>query len=253
MKIKKTTKDWKGIKTIHILGLPRTGTTILYQGLAKHSQLAYFYHKTFLPISLRKKINLRGFIPYEGAQWIKFHHELEYLEYATKIEKKYYHSVVEDFCSKFKTRYFLSKYPGNVLRIKWLDSIFPESKYIILERERKASIQSLYHFAKKHLKRDQQQQVKYEHGFGGWVTILKKFGDGSLSLDAITKYHDFMKNAQTADSKILKDKINVSYEQFTENPKKVLDSIYSFIGLSWDNSIKLPEIKNMNYRHEKKN
>lgn len=254
MKTKQTKiNDRRKIKTIHILGLPRTGTTILYQALVKHSQLAYFYHKTFLPISLRKIINLRSFIPYEGKQWKKFHHELEYLQdSATKIEMRYYHNIVEDFCNKFKTEYFLSKYPGNVLRIKWLDSIFPDSKYIILERERKASIQSLYQFAETHLKRDQQRQVIYEHGFEGWVTILKKFGDGSLSLDVISKYYDFMKNAQITDSKILKEKINVSYEQFTKNPKRVLDSIYSFIGLSWDESIKLPKIKNMNYRHGKK-
>lgn len=254
MEIKETKfNDKKQIKTIHILGLPRTGTTILYQCLAKNSKLAYFYHKTFLPVSFRKIINLRGFMPFEGGQWNKFHHELEYLEHsATEIEKQYYHSIIENFCNKFKTNYFLSKYPGNVLRIKWLETIFPDGKYIILDRERKASIQSLYHFAKKYLKRDQQRQIRYKHGFEGWVTILKKFGDGSLTLDTITKYHDFMKNAQITDSKILKEKINVSYEQFTENPEKVLDSIYSFIGLSWDKSIKLPEIRNLNYRHEKK-
>lgn len=246
-------KKKEKIKTIHILGLPRTGTTILYQSLAKHSKLAYFYHKTILPISLRRRINLRSFTPFEGSQWKKFHHELEYLENsASKFEKQYYQNEVENFCQKFKTNYFLSKYPGNILRIKWLDSIFPNSKYIILDRERKASIQSLYHYAKKHLKRDQEKLVNYEHGFQGWVTILNKFGDGNLTYDTITKYHDYMKKMQVVDSKILENKMNVSYEQFSENPRNTLNSIFSFIGLPWDKSIKLSEIKNMNYRHETK-
>lgn len=230
------------MKTFHILGLPRTGTTIFYDAITRHKKLAYF-----IPKKLERFAWLRRPRPLEGYIWKELHHELEYKTKTNDIERERVLHEFEKYCKMFHTSYFISKNPDNVLKIRWLEDI-QKSKYIVLHRNRDASIRSIYHYAEKNLDRDLNHSISYPKGFQGWVTILGKFGDGSLTYDAITKYHDYLKFYQMSDVEGL-DYIEVEYEQFVSDPNTELNKCYEFLGLD-KKKIKIPrKIENMNQKY----
>lgn len=226
----------------HVLGLPRSGTTIFYQCLTRHDKTAYFFSKKFYHLTwlFRPK-------PLEGYIWKKLNSELDYRTLAKPFEKSQFLSEVKFYCNKLKSDFFISKNPDNVLKIKWLESIHP-SKYIVLHREPNATIRSIYHYAEKNLERDLQNKVSYPGSFKGWITILNQFGDGSLSYSAITKYHDFLKKYQIEDARNFPH-IDISYEDFTADPQMILNNCFEFLELPRQ-KIKLPKvITNMNLKY----
>jgi hypothetical protein len=116
-------------RPILVLGCPRSGTTLLLQGLLRSSEL--------------RSVQSEGHI-----LWDEFHHprdrewDSDALGAAdvTDRERAYVYCAVRMFVRK---RRFVDKTPESCLRIPYLDALFPDATFVFLRRAAAANVSSL--------------------------------------------------------------------------------------------------------------
>jgi hypothetical protein len=237
------------VNPIFIIGIQRSGTTILDNLFTRHRDTAYFeafssilykkpYLFRFIPllIKLQRISKGRNFSPNssEGRVWRRFFTEIDYLEEkdVTDEIKRYYYSAIKFQLKAFNAKQFVNKNPANCLRIKWINKMFPDAKYIIIWRDSKAVVSSIFQKMQKY--HEYEINHTYEHGYKGYVTVKEKFGKNVSDLEACINYYNYLKKTLTKDIKIIDNRmIETSYEKFIDAPKKELKRLYDFTGLKW--------------------
>lgn len=240
-------------KPIFIIGIQRSGTTILDNLFTRHKDVAFlevfssvFYKKKwmfrFLPLLLKMQKWSKGanFRPTstEGRVWRRYFHEIEYLDESNLNEeiKNYYYSVILAELKAFKAKRFVNKNPTNCLRIKWINAMFPDAYYIIIWRNPRAVVNSIYQKMKSSW--DYEFGHSYEHGYRGYVSVKEKFGENLTKLESCIKYYHFLKSNLLKDLPIIKQRtIETTYEKFALNTSQELKKLYEFTGLSWYNEL----------------
>ncbi|WP_138432121.1 sulfotransferase family protein [Fodinibius saliphilus] len=160
---------------IFILGLPRSGTTLLYQYMAHRLKVAYFMngtdrlpHATALNTSIRLALfgiyhsdfsNSYGNIPgpnapHEGGDfWAQFWGYRDYIAYKDVSAKD--EDIISGTIAKieqlFKGVPFINKNVKNILRIDAISKIFPQSNFIVIDRELKDAGVSLIRSRKQNM------------------------------------------------------------------------------------------------------
>jgi len=233
----------KIIKPIFIIGLGRSGTTILYELFTKHKDTAFFEHfaikyrdkprmlKLFpILFKLRKwKHGIKRPKAMEGGQiWNKFYPLFEPLNesHSTNEIKQYYNQIIQTELKCFNATRFVGKYPPNSLNLPWLNEMFPDSFYILIWRDPKAAVCSLYTKMKKHR--------KFSDPYHQWSIIRNKFGKGQSDLEGCINVHKYISDTLLQDLPLVKDRtIELKYEDFVNDPQKELKRIFDFTGLTW--------------------
>ena len=114
---------------ILVLGCPRSGTTLLLQGLLQSSEL--------------------GSVQSEGhILWDEFHHPRDHgwesdalcAEDVTQREREYVYLAVRLFA---RGRRFADKTPESCLRVPYLDALFPDATFVFLRRRAADNVNSL--------------------------------------------------------------------------------------------------------------
>ena len=110
--------------------------------------------------------------------------------------------------------------------------MFPDALYILIKREPKAVVHSIYQKMLRYW--DMQQDIEYEHGYKGYVTIKQVFGRDVSKLESCVNFYNYIKNKLESDISAVQDRlIEVRYEDFIERPREQLIRLYDFSGLSW--------------------
>jgi len=138
-------------KPIFIVGVPRSGTTLIYRLLAQHPELAWFskntlvkfYSKEYLHFNyLRRRIFDMRKIPYpKGPFTPRFFSADEFLiemaqlwnwalgkDWETKENEKKLNALkktINELLAEKKKKRFLAKYPRNSIKISLLKKNFP--------------------------------------------------------------------------------------------------------------------------------
>lgn len=239
-------------KPIFIIGVPRSGTTLLYTLMAQHKDLAWFsqndisilFSKEFLKFyNLRKRLfDIRGWdyggpvipnydiifdVPIEFSRfWDRYIGEVWADEKDVKNSAQIHlRDTISQIIIKKKKKRFLSKYPRNSVRIKYLNQVFPGSIFINIVRDGRAVVASM-------IERLNRQKTDYfgtplknanqlefdllERHAHQWVEVLDEINNAKNSLEAGQFFE-------------------LKYEDLILDPKKWLEKIFSACGLEKQN------------------
>ena len=233
-------------KPIFIVGIARSGTTILYDLFTKHKDTGYVERYSN---KLHNKPNLFWLIPWmlkyqkiryginrprpsEGWVWNEFAEPLEYLD-ETKVTEKikqYYYKIIKTELKAFNANRFVSKNPRHCLRIPWLNAIFPDAKYILIWREPKAVINSNY----TKIKEEWEMEFRFPFkNYKGHKTLVEQFGNGS-KFDACVNFYQYQQDILNKDKMLVKDRlIEMKYSDLVTQPIEMFKKLYKFAELSW--------------------
>ncbi len=246
-------------KPILIFGVPRSGTTLLYETLCYHPDLAWFSHhdiKNWIPKDEQERVtkyliklrdeNKNKRVPMGENKLLVFGTLLEKpLEHTDKIPteaetfwRKFFGfnfikrvsvgmqgKIREDvaiFLQKEKKNRFLNKAPQNCMRLHALKQCFPDAKFINIHRDPRQVISSMIQKEKEEGKFDTGIMIKNSDMFNSLGYVEK----WAWQYKEITEHiHDFSKTMNAENF------LNVYYEELTRDPVQTLDKILKFCEL----------------------
>jgi len=188
---------------IFILGMPRSGTTLVEQILASHTDVFGADEVEFIPDLVRKYFgenNINLFL--QGV-----------LDFKSKDLKKMgdeYVSTMKHLSNNFKRS--TDKFPANFLSIGLIKLILPHSKIIHCHRNPEDNIFSIF---KNYFPGG---KINYSHGLKETVEYYKL-------------YYDLMKHW----NEVLPNFIhNIKYEDLIHNTKNKVNDLLNFCNLGWE-------------------
>jgi len=254
-------------KPIFIVGVPRSGTTLLYHLLAQHKKLGWFSKQTlkkFLTkeylqfIQLRRRVfSIRGFSYPEDQFGTGFFStiappiEAGYLwdsafigdwnptvsEKNLAILKK---TIVEALTEQKKER-FISKVPKNSIRISSLNKHFPNSKFIHIIRDGRAVVNSL-------LRRANENQSRY---FG---IPLKNYALGFPEKKHALQWEQVIQEIRQSSKQLNKDQyFEIRYEDLVNKTDECLKKLNKFCEIEFFNYLYKKDDKIFNFNKKDEN
>lgn len=267
-------------RPIFIVGLPRSGTTMLYNLLCAHENAAFITNSiNACPESictiewLRKKLNLniRGerFLadsidtdfgsPSEPitlwGKWIgrdttSLYWEEKRLKDFTPEKIQEIHSDVRKiiFASGGEKKRFICKYPVMQTELRMVQDLFPDAHFIHIIRDSRLAANSLlklFHLTNNQIKKINHPTVKYLIPYPR-VQKLQSYVEQFGADDIRTTAHVWQDSIQLVQEMApdLKNYTEVRYEDILQAPEKELRRLFDFCGLSW------PSTENKNFHHE---
>jgi len=234
-------------KPIFIVGVPRSGTTLLYRLLGQHPSVAWFSKNTvkkFLSddflhaIYLRRRVfGLRN-IPYPVNAFdsrffstLKTPGEFGYLwrnvfkgDWNPKISEKnlkVLKKTIVDILNEKQKKRFLSKYPKNSIWIPIINKCFPNSKFVHIIRDGRSVVNSM-------LRRSKEKPSEY---FGIPLKSSEKKEMNQIEKHA-TQWIQVIKAIKNSFENLNNDQfIEIKYEDLVLFPKENLDKITKFCEL----------------------
>lgn len=235
---------------IFIIGNNRSGTNILYKLFTYHKDTAYFenyssrfykHPSTFKFIPLLKKYQkFRYKIDRpkrsEGWVWDRFYTLLEYLEesHATEEIKNYYYNAIKYQLKAFNATRFVSSNPRNCMRVRWINHMFPNAFFIIITRDKKSVISSMYQVMKRKRKKWGDKFLIPPSTLRGYGHVKKILGENSSDMQTCIDFYELYQNALNKDLPLISDRtITIHYEDFVKNSRNTIKKLYEFTHLQW--------------------
>jgi len=194
-------KNHKTPIPVFIVGMPRSGTTLLEQMISSHTEVTGLGELSYVAEACFEMARGGTDINEQKIQNFRDY-------YFDKITQ---HDV--------KTKFFVDKMPHNFLYIPFILSAFPEAKIIHIKRDSKATCWSNFtqHFSADGLGYcwDLENVVTYYNGYSKLMNYYRN------------RYSDSL--------------INVNYEALTESPDIHLSKVLLYIGLEWEDKCIRPE------------
>lgn len=252
-------------KPIFIVGCHRSGTTILYDTLAKHPDLTYFTNASALlpktPIfsnwfakGLIGDAKIERFVqdgldvcpssPSEGIRiWELYADSLasHYWDenYENTEMELYLKKTIKKHLKYFEASRFINKNPDNSTRIRYLNKLFPDAYFIHIIRDGRAVCQSLLKFRKAAA---DFFGVDHRHATSGvkgekWHEI-KQLWDSNPIQSIGLLWLDVMETLERDQEFISSDRyLEIRYEDFVAEPFSYLQRLIQFCGLSWNQEV----------------
>jgi hypothetical protein len=214
-------------RPILVLGCPRSGTTVLFQGLLRSPEL--------------RSVQSEGHI-----LWDEFHHPRERgwdsdalgAADVTDRERDYVYCAIRLIV---RGRRFVDKTPESCLRVAYLDALFPDATYVFLRRRAAANIASLAQAWKARPRFVKYRLPERLAGLGKlsgnhWSFVLvpgwRELKDASLEEICAAQYAACNEAALEARELIGAERwIDVSYEELVARPLAELERLSVQLGL----------------------
>jgi omega-hydroxy-beta-dihydromenaquinone-9 sulfotransferase len=257
------------IKPILIIGAPGSGTTLLYQTLCSHRDLAYMTHNMFragllrygrlLGYSRRAQLILQNLVHRDPASTLPHEADAFWMNYFGYYDYMTENDYTEEMAAYFRKKVlqvqnlwgrprFVNKNLQNSFRVRLLNSIFPDAKFIHIIRDGRAVAFSILN--KKDLgatspillvgfkdilgdKYQPERSELYNYGLA-WAEYVRKAREASVVAQG--RYYE------------------VCYENLVREPYKELRKIIDFCELDWYSKFeeKIPSTQNMNEKWKQK-
>jgi hypothetical protein len=235
---------------IFIIGNNRSGTNILYKLFTEHQDTAYFenyssrYYKRpnmfkFIPL-LKKYQKFRYGIDRpkrsEGWVWDRFYTLLEYLDesHVTEEIKNYYYNAIKYQLKAFNASRFVSSNPRSSMRVKWLNQMFPDAFYIVISRDKKSVISSMYQVITQKRKKWGDKFLEPPSTLRGYGHVKKILDENSSDMQTCIDFYELYQKTLKKDLPLISDRtIHVTYEDFVKDSKNTIKKLYKFTHLEW--------------------
>jgi hypothetical protein len=214
-------------KPILVLGCPRSGTSVLLQGLLRSPEL--------------RSVQSEGHI-----LWDEFHHPRDRswdsdalgAEDVTEREREYVYRAIHLLVRRHR---FVDKTPESCLRVSYLDALFPDATFVFLRRRAADNVSSLIEGW-----RARPRFVKYRlperlTGLGElsgdrWSFVLvpgwRELRDAALEVICARQYVACNEAVLDTRSSIDPSRwIDIGYEELVESPGDQLRALYERLGL----------------------
>jgi omega-hydroxy-beta-dihydromenaquinone-9 sulfotransferase len=264
------TDTFSPIKPILIIGAPGSGTTLLYQTLCSHRDLAYINHNMlragiwrhgrFVGDRRKALFMLQNLIhrdpdstlPHEADMfWMRYFRD--YYNYMTENDYSeemaaYFRKKVLQVQNLWRRPRFVNKNLQNSFRVRLLNSIFPDAKFIHIVRDGRAVAFSILN-----KKKDGATSPILLVGF---KDILGK--NYQLKRSELYNYglawQEYVRRAREASTVAQNRYYEVRYEKLVTEPYKELRNIIDFCELDWYSVFeqKIPPTQNMNEKWKQK-
>ena len=267
-------------KPIFIIGCPRSGTGIFHQLLRLHPDIAWItpvtnrcfslkYGKFYENPSTAKYIqNIVKYLPdilvpkkysgpYDGSLKIKFQYETNeghaiwnsfcpledhYLDENDLSDEavNYFREVVKGHLEIFNKSRFVNKMPHNSMRIRYINGIFPDAKFIHILRDGRAVVNSL-------LKRRRLEKGSIN---SWWATKPKKWRKYKKlpgAQQSAYQWRDIIQQIKKDKKYLKKDQYyEFKYEDLIEKTDESMRQIISFLELNPEKYFKEEIVKFFN-------
>jgi len=280
------------IKPIFIIGVPRSGTGLLYRMLCKHPDLAWFSHEDLQFLFSKKRqeklkkrytkmkennekiprneqslsvFGLEQEDPLEGASKIPVEYETfwincfgrDYITDVSEDKKNEIKQTIQKFLEKEKKIRFLNKSPNNSKRLFVLKKIFPDAKFINIGRDPRSVISSM--LTRLELEGRFIVRIPIKNKTFRKINSLKqKFLLKIKKIDAVDNYSNAYKqiteNMHEFSIQYHDNFINIIYEELLAEPEKTVTKILEFCELKKPSNLKdlIPKIKKTQNKWEEK-
>jgi len=214
----KSSKYKSAPRPIFIVGMPRSGTSLVEQILSSHREVYGAGELDFLSKSILSEIqnevkfnddnevlSKNSILELDSSQYLNISSK----DFYNKVRKKYYSSI-DSF--EISENIFTDKMPLNFRFVGFIFSIFPDAKIVHLKRDPMATCWSIY-----------------KHYF-------KSNGNGySSNLDDLASYFEIYRDLMDFwHNKFPNQIYQISYENLTVNQEKETQSLLEYCGLEWD-------------------
>jgi Sulfotransferase family len=224
-------------RPIFIIGPHRSGTTLVYETLARHPDVGFFnrYNKK-MPAwpraahLLTRLLGADGDKPLESQPvWDRFRtgdSDLLTAEDATPEVIAWHRALVERVLGLRGRTRFLAKYPRLSLRLPWLDTIFPDAIFLHVTRDWRAVVNSTLN-----------RKAKRTDRGGGWFGVRipgwRDMGDVPHEEAAARQFRAVTQTLEDAAPAYGSRFLLLSYEEFCADPIGVLKGVTATCGLAW--------------------
>ena len=202
IKFIKSVKSFNNIKPIFIIGLPRSGSTLIEALLVSgEKKIKTYGESNFFNIAIVDQIKDRIFDKNLDIKNFEYVIDLSLLKKSLQDRYKIDNEAI-----------FLDKSLENIFNIEVILKIFPEAKFIHTSRNLNDSILSIY------------------------FSMLPELS-WTLSLNTIKDYvHKYNKTISFFRKKFPKKILDISLEKLTSNSEKLSKEIFNFCELKWNKS-----------------
>tara|TARA_Y100000590_G_scaffold222701_1_gene252028 strand:- start:3632 stop:5197 length:1566 start_codon:yes stop_codon:yes gene_type:complete len=198
------TSDLFQKKMIFIVGLPRSGTTLVHQLLSSVEDTYGFGESIFLDIFFREKIFNKEFL---SNLLNKKTMNNQIINISNEIGQKY--------SSQSNKNIFIDKMPPNFYWIGFIKLLFPNSKVIHISRNVKDNCLSLY-----------------KNTFGG-KDLDWSYNETNI-LRYVINYRNVMKYWKKKYGEFIYD---LKYDDLVKNKSEVTRKLFDFCNMKWDENI----------------
>ena len=203
---------WNGEGAIFVLGLPRSGTTLVDRILSMHSDVESIGEPNALPMSLNRLLaEQHAGRKIDRCRAVQLASELPGNAVASR-----YLSMIQPLLKGQKC--FIDKLPLNYLNVGLIASAMPSAKIVLLERAPLDVIYAIY------------------------KTLFEDVYPFSYDLVELTRYYIAYRALVAHWLKEMPERIHrVSYESLVSNPTSTIEPLTAFCGLEFEAAMVHPE------------
>tara|TARA_B100000902_G_scaffold399669_1_gene471713 strand:+ start:1194 stop:2750 length:1557 start_codon:yes stop_codon:yes gene_type:complete len=202
LELQKIDKNNSDKKIIFILGLPRSGSTLIEEIISTYKEVAKTGENNLI-----QRVLVENF--YKDKKFKENLFENDILVKTNKIQEYYFNYLKE---AGFSSQIYTDKSLFNFMYIGFIKLYFPNSKILITKRDLRDVFLSIY-------KND------FSSSFMNWAYDKEEILNFiNIYIDTINFWKKIFKN----------DLYQVEYEKVVENPEEEIKKMVSFCGLDWD-------------------
>ena len=193
---------YQNYSPIFIVGMPRSGTTLIEQILSSHEKVFGADEVDFIPELIRERFG-------KANQNLFFQGVMKFNKSEFKVIGEKYHNKMNERSNNYKIA--TDKLPINFMSIGFIKLILPNAKIVHCQRNPKDNILSIYK----------------NHFPGGRINY-------GYNLSELVDYYNLYSDLMKYWNKILPNFIyNINYEKLTSNPETQIRDLLSFCKLDW--------------------